>query len=118
MSILEVQDLCTTFFTDDGVVPAVSDVSFKLEKGETLGIVGESGSGKTVTSKTLMRIIPSPPGKITGGKVRSGLWLRFDATDGFAFFESLDDLDEIQLQPGRTWVEIPRNIDGVLDWTD
>jgi peptide/nickel transport system ATP-binding protein len=64
-----VQNLSTTFFTDDGVVPAITDVSFSLTKGETLGIVGESGSGKTVTSKTLMRIIPSPPGKITGGKV-------------------------------------------------
>jgi oligopeptide/dipeptide ABC transporter ATP-binding protein len=69
MSILEVDNLSTTFFTDDGVVPAISKVSFKLAKGETLGIVGESGSGKTVTSKSLMRIIPSPPGKITGGKV-------------------------------------------------
>ena len=67
--ILEVNELCTSFFTDEGVVHAIDKVSFSLEKGETLGIVGESGSGKTVTSKTLMRIIPSPPGKITGGKV-------------------------------------------------
>lgn len=72
MSILDVQGLCTTFYTDEGIVPAIADVSFKLNKGETLGIVGESGSGKTVTSKTLMRIIPSPPGKITGGKVMYG----------------------------------------------
>jgi oligopeptide/dipeptide ABC transporter ATP-binding protein len=69
MPLLEVQDLSTTFFTDDGDVHAVSKVSFSLEAGETLGIVGESGSGKTVTSKSIMRIIPSPPGKITGGKV-------------------------------------------------
>lgn len=69
MPILEVQELCTAFHTDEGVVNAVSKVSFTLDKGETLGIVGESGSGKTVTSKTLLRIIPSPPGKITGGKV-------------------------------------------------
>jgi len=67
--ILDVQELCTSFFTDEGVVHAIDKVSFSLSKGETLGIVGESGSGKTVTSKTLMRIIPSPPGKITGGKV-------------------------------------------------
>lgn len=67
--ILEVQELSTTFFTDEGVVPAVSKVSFVLNKGETLGIVGESGSGKTVTSKSLMRIIPNPPGRITGGKI-------------------------------------------------
>lgn len=69
MAILDVQGLCTTFFTDEGTLKAVSEVSFQLEKGETLGIVGESGSGKTVTSKSLMRIIPNPPGKITGGKV-------------------------------------------------
>jgi len=50
-------------------VKAVSEVSFTLEEGQTLGIVGESGSGKTVTSKSILRIIPSPPGKITGGKV-------------------------------------------------
>ncbi len=68
-TILDVQELSTTFFTDEGVVPAVSKVSFTLKKGQTLGIVGESGSGKTVTSKSLMRIIPSPPGKITGGKI-------------------------------------------------
>lgn len=69
MPILDVQNLCTSFYTDDGVIDAIDQVSFHLDKGETLGIVGESGSGKTVTSKTLLRIIPMPPGKITGGKV-------------------------------------------------
>ncbi len=68
-AILDVQELCTSFYTDDGVIDAIDKVSFQLGKGETLGIVGESGSGKTVTSKTLLRIIPMPPGKITGGKV-------------------------------------------------
>jgi oligopeptide/dipeptide ABC transporter ATP-binding protein len=69
MPLLDVQDLSVTFSTEEGPLEAVAGVSFQLEKGETLGIVGESGSGKTVTSKSLMRIIPSPPGKITGGKI-------------------------------------------------
>ena len=69
MPLLVVENLSTSFFTDDGDVHAVQNVSFTLEPGETLGIVGESGSGKTVTSKSILRIIPSPPGKITGGRV-------------------------------------------------
>lgn len=69
MPILDVQELSTTFFTDEGAITAIDKVSFQIDKGETLGIVGESGSGKTVTSKTVMRIIPSPPGKITNGKI-------------------------------------------------
>ncbi len=67
--ILQVHNLRTHFKTDDGVVKAVDDVSFDLHKGETLGIVGESGSGKSVTNLSLMRLIPSPPGKIVGGEV-------------------------------------------------
>jgi oligopeptide transport system ATP-binding protein len=67
--ILQVRNLKTHFKTDDGVVKAVDDVSFDLHKGETLGIVGESGSGKSVTNLSLMRLIPSPPGRIVGGEV-------------------------------------------------
>jgi peptide/nickel transport system ATP-binding protein len=67
--VLSVQNLTTTFFTDVGEIVAVQDVSFDLLPGETLGIVGESGSGKTVTAKSIMRLIPSPPGRITGGRV-------------------------------------------------
>ena len=67
-TILQVQDLRTHFFTDDGLVKAVDGVSFSVAKGETLGIVGESGSGKSVTSLSLMGLIPQPPGKITGGE--------------------------------------------------
>lgn len=67
--LLEVKNLKTYFYTDDGVSKAVDDVSFELEKGETLGIVGESGCGKSVTSLSIMRLIASPPGKIAGGEI-------------------------------------------------
>jgi oligopeptide transport system ATP-binding protein len=65
--ILKVDDLRTYFNTDDGIVKAVDGVSFDLKKGEMLGIVGESGSGKSVTNLSLMKLIPSPPGKIMSG---------------------------------------------------
>ncbi|MGE5589487.1 MAG: ATP-binding cassette domain-containing protein, partial [Bacillota bacterium] len=58
--LLEIQDLKTYFRTEDGLVPAVDGVSFGLEKGETLGVVGESGCGKSVTSLSIMRLIPTP----------------------------------------------------------
>ncbi|AWV88434.1 ABC transporter ATP-binding protein [Bradymonas sediminis] len=67
--ILEVNDLRTYFFTDDGVLPSVDGVTFKIEKGKTLGLVGESGSGKSVTSLSILGLIPQPPGKIVGGEV-------------------------------------------------
>ena len=67
--LLEVRNLKVQFKTQDGIVNAVNDVSFHLERGETLGIVGESGSGKSVTSLSLMRLIPNPPGKIANGSV-------------------------------------------------
>jgi oligopeptide transport system ATP-binding protein len=66
--LLTVQNLRTSFHTRHGVVRAVQDVSFSLEKGETLGIVGESGSGKSVTCYSLLRLIPQPPGRIEGGR--------------------------------------------------
>lgn len=65
--ILKVNNLRTHFNTDDGIVKAVDGVSFQLKKGEMLGIVGESGSGKSVTNLSLMKLIPSPPGKIISG---------------------------------------------------
>lgn len=68
-SVLEVKNLQTSFFTDDGVVPSVDFVDFEVREGEVLGIVGESGSGKSVTSLSIMGLIPSPPGKITSGEI-------------------------------------------------
>jgi oligopeptide transport system ATP-binding protein len=67
--LLNVSNLKTYFFTDDGVVRAVDGVSFYVKKGETLGIVGESGCGKSMTALSLMRLIPTPPGKIVEGKI-------------------------------------------------
>ena len=67
--LLRVIDLETTFFTDEGEVRAVDKVIFDLHAGDTLGIVGESGCGKTVMSKSIMRLVPSPPGRITGGQI-------------------------------------------------
>ncbi len=67
--LLQVQELKTYFYTFEGVARAVDDVSFYLDKGETLGVVGESGCGKTVTALSVMRLIPEPPGKIVHGKI-------------------------------------------------
>jgi oligopeptide transport system ATP-binding protein len=67
--LLEVRNLQTHFHTQDGVVKAVDGVSLAVDRGETLGIVGESGCGKSVTSLSIMRLIPSPPGKIAGGQI-------------------------------------------------
>ena len=69
MPLLEVKELQTQFFTQDGVVKAVDGVSFHVDEGETLGIVGESGCGKSVSVLSVMRLIPQPPGKIVGGEV-------------------------------------------------
>jgi oligopeptide/dipeptide ABC transporter ATP-binding protein len=68
-NLVEVKNLKTYFFTDDGVVPAVDGVDFSIKKGETLGIVGESGCGKSVTSLSLLRLVPNPPGKIVDGEM-------------------------------------------------
>lgn len=70
--LLEVKGLETTFFTDDGEIPAVDHIDFSLSEGEILGIVGESGCGKSVTSLSIMGLVPSPPGKITGGQILLG----------------------------------------------
>ncbi|HET9016671.1 MAG TPA: ABC transporter ATP-binding protein [Thermomicrobiaceae bacterium] len=67
--LLDVKDLRTQFFTQDGVVKAVDGVNFHLMPGETLGVVGESGCGKSITAMSIMRLIPTPPGKIVSGQI-------------------------------------------------
>lgn len=67
--VLEVKNLKTYFYTDEGEIPAVDGVDFSLERGETLAIVGESGCGKSVTSLSILRLIATPPGKIVDGEI-------------------------------------------------
>src|SRR5687767_13224836 len=69
MPLLEVQNLRITFVTEDGDVPAVNDISFTVDNGETVAVVGESGSGKSVTALSLARLIPSPPARYDSGKI-------------------------------------------------
>lgn len=67
--ILELRKLSTHFFTDQGEIPAVDQVSFRVHRGEVVGVVGESGSGKSVTSLSVLKLIPDPPGKIVSGLI-------------------------------------------------
>ena len=67
--LLDVKNLTTRFYTEDGVVHAVNGISYTLDEGESLGIVGESGSGKSVGVKSIMGLIPSPPGRVDDGEV-------------------------------------------------
>ncbi len=67
--LLDVRDLAVEFTTEGGVARAVDGVSFALRRGEVLGVVGESGCGKSVTAMSLLRLIPSPPGRIAAGQV-------------------------------------------------
>ena len=66
--VLEVRSLKTYFYTDEGIVKAVDDVSFSVPKGRTLGLVGESGCGKSVTAMSITRLV-GPPGRIVGGEI-------------------------------------------------
>ncbi|MFH1320324.1 MAG: ABC transporter ATP-binding protein [Bacteroidota bacterium] len=68
-TLLEIKNLITEFQTEEETITAVNDISFSLKRGETVGIVGESGSGKSVTALSIMRLIPSPPGKIVSGEI-------------------------------------------------
>ncbi|WP_202081408.1 ABC transporter ATP-binding protein [Caldalkalibacillus salinus] len=79
--LLEVKDLKTYFYTEDKVAKAVDGVTFHVNKGETVAIVGESGSGKSVTSLSVMRLIPEPPGKVVEGSIT------FDGQDILQFSE-------------------------------
>ena len=67
--LLSVENLSTHFFTEEGIVKAVQDVSFSIKRGRTFALVGESGCGKTVTALSIMRLVPAPAGKIVGGKI-------------------------------------------------
>jgi oligopeptide transport system ATP-binding protein len=67
--LLDVKNLKTHFFTEDGVVRAVDGVTWHLDEGETLGLVGESGCGKSVTAMSILRLIPNPPGRIVDGEI-------------------------------------------------
>ena len=80
--LLSVKNLKTHFLTDDGVIPAVDGISFDLDKGGTIGIVGESGCGKSVTSLSIMGLIPQPPGKIVDGVIE------FEGQDLLKFSEA------------------------------
>jgi oligopeptide/dipeptide ABC transporter ATP-binding protein len=68
-ALLSVRNLKTYFYTDEGVVRAVDGLSYELHRGETLGVVGESGCGKSVHALSIMRLIPTPPGKIVDGQI-------------------------------------------------
>lgn len=68
-NILEIRDLSVSFRTDEGLVQAADHVSLSIRKGETLGLVGESGCGKSVTAMSILRLIPSPPGRIDSGEI-------------------------------------------------
>ncbi len=67
--LLQVKDLKTYFYTDDGVVKAVDGIDFTIKKGETLGMVGESGCGKSVSALSILRLVQDPPGKIINGEI-------------------------------------------------
>ena len=66
---LEIKDLVIQYTSDGEIVHAVNGISFDLEKGETLGLVGETGAGKTTIAKSIIRVLPDPPAKVTGGEI-------------------------------------------------
>lgn len=68
-SLLQIKNLKTCFYTSDGIVKAVDDVSWEVAPGEVIGLVGESGCGKSVTALSILRLIPDPPGKIVAGEI-------------------------------------------------
>ena len=69
MPLLEIKDLATHFFTQEGVVKAVDGISYSIDEGEVLGVVGESGCGKSVTALSIMRLVADPPGRTVRGEV-------------------------------------------------
>ncbi len=114
-TVLEVRDLVTRFDMPEGVVHAVNGVSFRLNQGETLGIVGESGAGKSVTVLSVMRLIPSPPGRIAHGQAifngkdlmrmqSRDLWRVRGVQAGFIFQDPMTSLNPV-LTIGRQLTE-------------
>ncbi len=87
--LLKVEDLRTYFNTEEGVLKAVDDVSFEVKRGETLGIVGESGCGKSITSLSVMQLVPKPRGKIVGGRI-------------YYYPDGPDPIDITSLEPNGT----------------
>ena len=69
-TLLDVKNLKTYFLTRQGTVRAVDDVSFSINRGEIVGLVGESGCGKSMTSMSILRLVPQPAGRIVGGEIR------------------------------------------------
>ena len=67
--LLSIEELKTYFYTDDGVAKAVDGLSYAIKPGETLGVVGEAGCGKSVTAMSILKLVPTPPGKYVGGKI-------------------------------------------------
>jgi peptide/nickel transport system ATP-binding protein len=92
--LLEVEDLKTYFFLDEGTVRAVDGASFSLRRGETLGVVGESGCGKSITARSILRIV-RPPGRIAGGKI---LWHRTVSDDDTKGRPEILDLTSLEAQ--------------------
>ena len=96
MPLIELNDLKTYFYTEDGVVKAVDGVSFGIDEQQTLGVVGESGCGKSVTALSIMGLVPMPPGKIEGGSI--------------LYHRNGDDLDLTKLDPkGKMYRSIRGN---------
>jgi len=96
--VVDVRDLTTYFYTYDGVVRALEGVSFKLRRGELLGLVGETGCGKSVTAFSITRLVAEPPGRIVGGKVlfrgANLLW----GLDGEATFKPVRKSDRVKVR--------------------
>ena len=108
-NILEIDNLHTYFYTDQGVVKAVNGVSFSVPKNATVGIVGESGCGKSVTSMSVMRLIQGPTGQIVSGQIRfnsedykrdeNGDPIAFEDADGNTYFETEEKVYDIANMP-------------------